>query len=73
MYDKGKGVIQSSGEAFKWYSKAAEHNESDAQYNIGLMYLKGEGTEKNVQLAKQWLQLASNQGDLDAKELLKTF
>ncbi|MFX6608441.1 tetratricopeptide repeat protein, partial [Acinetobacter baumannii] len=72
LYKKGHGVAQSDEQALKWYTKAAEHNESDAQYNLAQMYLNGEGTPKNLQLAKKWFQQAANTGDVDAKEMLKS-
>lgn len=33
-----------------------------AQYYLGVMYLKGQGTEKNYQLAGEWLRKASENG-----------
>jgi TPR repeat protein len=36
------------------------------------MYLNGEGTPKNPQLAKKWFQQAADAGDVDAKEVLKS-
>ncbi len=72
LYKKGHGVSQSDEQTLKWYTKAAEHGESDAQYNLAQMYLNGEGTSKNLQLAKKWFQQAADSGDVDAKEMLKS-
>ncbi|EXE84537.1 sel1 repeat family protein [Acinetobacter baumannii 532279] len=36
------------------------------------MYLNGEGSPKNLQLAKKWFQQAADAGDSDAKEMLKS-
>jgi TPR repeat protein len=33
-----------------------------AQYNLGWCYEHGEGVEKNIEEAKKWYQLASDQG-----------
>ena len=71
LYDKGRGVSQSERQAFEWYSKAAQHQDSDAQYNLGLMYLHGQGTAQNTSMAKKWLQQAAAQGDQEAKAALK--
>ena len=32
MYDNGDGVLVNKAEALKWYRKAAEQGDSDAQY-----------------------------------------
>jgi len=32
MYRKGKGVPKNKAEAVKWYRKAAEQGDADAQY-----------------------------------------
>lgn len=71
MYNDGRGVAQNKQQAIKWYTQAAEHQQSNAQYNLGIMYLNGEGTSKNPPLAKKWLQRAANAGDQDAKDVLK--
>ena len=34
----GQGVPQDYAEAVKWYRKAAEQGDVNAQHNIGLMY-----------------------------------
>jgi len=39
---------------------------------LAQMYLNGEGTPKNLPLAKKWFQQAANTGDADAKEMLKS-
>ena len=33
-----------------------------AQYNLGVMYEKGKGVEKNLNKAKKWFQFAAEQG-----------
>ena len=54
MYDKGEGVPQDYKEAVKWYTKAAEQGDVDAQYNLGLMYYNGEGVPKDLVQAYAW-------------------
>jgi len=41
------------------------------QYKLGACYYKGKGIEKNLQKAKEYLNLAAAQGDKDAKKLLE--
>jgi hypothetical protein len=38
MYENGRGVPQDYATAMSWYRKAADHNWSAAQNNLGLMY-----------------------------------
>ena len=50
-------VAQDFGEAIKWYRLAADQDKPDAQYNLGLMYLKGQGVsqdhEKGIDLIER--------------------
>lgn len=38
MYDYGQGISQNRVEAAKWYKKAAEQENVDAQYRLGNMF-----------------------------------
>lgn len=51
-----------------------EENTDDAsiQYEIGLCYLNGDGTEKDTAEAEKWLTRAANQGHEQAKALLES-
>ncbi|UWZ83173.1 tetratricopeptide repeat protein [Occallatibacter riparius] len=55
---------------FYWYRLAAERGHSDAQYNLGFMYILGEGTEADVDEGLQWIHRAAMQGDWSARRLL---
>ena len=51
--------------AFYWYSKSAEAGDALGMSNLGgWCYLWGNGTEKNLKLAVDWLGKASEQGNL---------
>jgi TPR repeat protein len=54
------------GAAFKEWSDAAQQGDVDAQYNLGCLYIRGEGVSQNKASADDWLQRAADQGDLDA-------
>ena len=54
MYDNGHGVRQDYAEAFRWYHKAAEQGDAEAQYNLGAMYHNGDGVRRNFHLSKEW-------------------
>ncbi len=45
-----------------WLNKSAKQNNVEAQYNLGVYYERGYGVPKNLDKAKEWYQLAANQG-----------
>lgn len=55
-----------------WLKRAAQTNDSRGQLYYGIALLEGRGVKSNPEIAKQWLQLAANQGDTDAKNLLES-
>ena len=68
MYANGEGVSQDLHEAAKWYRKAAEQGDVDAQYNLGNMFRTGEGVLKDVVTAYTWYNIAVANGNLTAEE-----
>lgn len=56
--------------AVYWYRLAAERGHEDAQYNLGFMYILGEGTEANVDEGLRWIHRSAVQGDWSARRLL---
>lgn len=62
VYATGQNVITNYGEAFYWFSKAAEEGHSLAQYNVGVFYLNGMGVLRNPQEAVRFLKKAADQG-----------
>jgi TPR repeat protein len=61
-------VAKDEAEAVKWYRKAAEQNDDDAQYNLGVCYAKGQGIAKDYVEGYKWLLLAAAQGDENKKK-----
>ena len=57
-------------EAAKWYRKAAEQGDAQAQNYLGVMYDKGEGIEQDYQEAAKWYRKAAEQGDAWAQNNL---
>lgn len=49
---------------------AATYRHPAAQYELGLMFLKGEGVQRNVTQAARWLQLAAEKGHVGAQATL---
>ncbi len=69
-YLNGDGVGKSYAEAHDWFLKGAAKDDSECQYELGMMNLKGLGIEKNSLKAKQlFLQSAENGSD-DANYVL---
>ncbi len=53
--------------AFEWCQRAADGELAWAQYNLGLMYQKGEGVARSEAEAVHWYRLAASQGFADAQ------
>ena len=68
MYDKGRGVKQDDVEAVKWYRKAAEQGNANAQFLLGFSYILGKGVQVNKALAKEWFSKACDNGNQDGCE-----
>jgi hypothetical protein len=58
LYAQGEGVKSSSGKAAKWYRKAADQGDPDAQLNLGLMYVNGTGVKKSYVSSYKWFALS---------------
>jgi TPR repeat protein len=59
-YDKGLGVDQDKTEAIKWYKKAADAGETEAEWRLGVKYNVGDGVDIDMQKALQWYVKAAN-------------
>ena len=57
--------------AFPWYQKAADAGLPYAMNLLGLAYLRGEGTEENAALAREWFEKAAQAGDVNAEKNLE--
>ena len=64
------GIPLDFAEAVKWFRKAAEQGRAKAQYNLGLMYDKGEGVPKDLVQAHVWWNIAGANGHENAKKNL---
>jgi TPR repeat protein len=56
--------------AAKLYQKAAEQGNDQAQFNLGIMYVKGEGVKQDKQKGMELFNKAANNGNPDAQYLL---
>lgn len=66
LYDKGRGVPQSTEFAVEWYRKAAETGDATAQLYMGIAYEDGEGVQQEINEAIRWYEIASNNGNREA-------
>ncbi|MEK9630031.1 MAG: tetratricopeptide repeat protein [Nitrospinota bacterium] len=55
-------------EAFKWFNLSAERGNVSAKFNLGLMYVQGQGVPKDFTLAHMWWNLA---GDKESTSNIK--
>ncbi|MBI0416887.1 MAG: sel1 repeat family protein, partial [Nitrosomonadaceae bacterium] len=53
--------------AVEFFQKAAAQGNADAQNNIAVMYLTGEGVPKSTSKAVEFFQKAAAQGNADAQ------
>jgi TPR repeat protein len=72
MYETGRGVPRSYGEAIRWYILAAEQGDAFSQTRLGFLYDRGLGAVRDEKRAADWYAKAADQGDLDGQLLLAT-
>ena len=68
QYREGRGgVARDPVEAARWFTVAAENGVPQAQYNLGLMYYRGEGVPRQLYEALKWMRQAAAGGHLPAQ------
>lgn len=68
---KGKVYIaQDQVAGLKWLRKAAAQNHPEAQYNIGLAYLRGLGVVQSRDKALPWFRRAADGGEVNAQGII---
>jgi len=67
MFAEGRGVAQSDEEAGKWWRKAADQGNVQAQYSLGLMFAEGRGVAQSDEEAGKWWRKAADQGHATAQ------
>ena len=58
-------MSKNAANAVEWWKKAAVNGNQDAKFNLGEMYLKGEGVSKDIVRAYTWFKNASSGDDID--------
>ena len=59
MKSCGTPCPQDAQESVKWYRKAAEQGDAQAQFNLGLMYSNGQGVPQDFIRAHVWYSVAA--------------
>ena len=67
LYYNGYGVHQDYAEALRWFRKATEQGDADAQFNLGVMYDNGQGVRQDDAEAFRWFRKAAEQGHAEAQ------
>jgi putative methionine-R-sulfoxide reductase with GAF domain len=67
--DEKNGIGRDEKQAFRWFSRAANHGSLAAQAKLGLLYWGGRGVSKDVNQAYFWTVLARARGDQENKDL----
>jgi hypothetical protein len=60
-------IEKDPAEAVKWYRKAAEQGDANAQFNLGLCFEDGQGVAMDPVEAVKWCRRAAEQGHADAQ------
>ena len=72
-YHAGQGVPKDDAEAARWYTKAADQDNVQAQSDLAALYhLGGQGVPKDDAAAVRWWKKAAEQGDVTAEGNLGT-
>ena len=53
--------------AFREWKVAADKGQPEAQFDLGLLYAKGLGVQRDLQVAQQWYEAAAAQGNAQAE------
>ncbi|KAG2195789.1 hypothetical protein INT47_005766 [Mucor saturninus] len=59
--------------ALQWFLKSAENGHTLAMYEVGMIYLDGNGVQKRGDLARYWLTQSAERGFVDAQLELGVF
>jgi len=65
-----EGTANSFSQAGQWYQKAAEQGHALAQFNLGVMYFRGQGLAQDRKMASIWINRSAERGDPAAQYML---
>jgi putative methionine-R-sulfoxide reductase with GAF domain len=67
--DEKNGIKRDEKQAFRWFSRAAEHGSLAAQAKLGFLYWGGRGVSKDANQAYFWTVIARTRGNEENKDL----
>ncbi len=70
IYVLGYGVPQGYAEAVRWWRRAAEQGNANAQSRLGILYDMGQGVPQDYAEAVRWWRRAAEQGNANAQFFL---
>jgi len=70
MYGKGLGMPADRVKSVELYKLAAEQGVAVANFNLGLIYINGDGMDHDLDLGVRYMSQAAHLGMDDAKEVL---
>ena len=70
MYGKGLGMPADRVKSVELYKLAAEQGVAVANFNLGLIYINGDGMDHDLDLGVRYMSKAAHLGMNDAKEVL---
>ena len=71
--DEEEGIAPDPEKSVFWFKKLAELGDPVAMFNLGLLYAKGYGAERDFKQAAYWVEQAAEGGDNDAPKLIDTY
>ena len=74
MYALGQGGLEPNPlEAAKWFRRSANQGYPRSEYNMGMIYSRGEGVPKSMSESLRWYRKAADQGYVRAQRKLGDF
>ena len=74
-FDAGLAALQKGdyAAALREWTPLAEQGDAEAQFNLGVMYQKGNGVKQDNKQAAKWFALAAKQGRSEERPIRKEF
>ena len=73
MYAIGRGVERDAQRATQLYASAAHNGDAQAMYLYGYALDTGTGIDQNRELAKMWMQRASDSGQIELQKAVRAY
>ncbi len=69
-YATGERISRDPAVAATWYRRAAEQGHAEAEYNLGIMHLEGDGVTQNLGEGRRLVVSAAERGEYLARKFL---